>query len=268
MFYPGLEGKNVLAIGGNSNLGQHISRLFAQSGANVVIAAQDVDHAKKIADDINALHKGKVSVVDIDATSFPSVENAVAEVQKLGSLDIVYQGIAWDVFGSFLELDPAFWDKIYEVNLKSVMIMYRTVLPIMIAQRSGSIVTMGSVLGRVPAPTWEPVYGAMKAGVMHLARAIATDVAEYGVRVNVVAPGATPPVSPDALDKFSTYRNFMSDPAKMEAVGREFLSHIPLNRFGTPENVAHAVLYLASPVTGGFQTGQILGVDGGQFMPY
>jgi NAD(P)-dependent dehydrogenase (short-subunit alcohol dehydrogenase family) len=266
MYYPGLEGKNVLLIGGHSNLGQHVTKLFADSGANIVIGARDVARAEEVARESRKGNKGRIGVVEVEATSWESVENAVSKTRELGDLDVLYHGVAWDVLSHFMDLDPSLWDQIYERNFKTVLIAYRIALPIMAAQKSGCIVTMSSVMGRQPTPI-EPIYGALKCGLIHLAQTLALDFAKQGVRINVVAPGATPPKDLHEVSANSCFRGFMADMDQFRAVERDLAAGIPLGRVGSPENVAHAVLYLASPVTGGFQTGQVIGVDGGTWMP-
>ncbi len=266
MYYPGLEGKNVLLIGGHSNLGQHVTKLFAESGANIVIGARDTKKAEQVATEARRFNKGAVTVVEVDATDWDSVEHAVKKTQEFGELDVFYQGVGWDVLGHFLDLDPGLWDTIYERNFKSVLMAYKIVLPIMIAQRNGCFISMSSVMGRRPTPI-EPVYGALKCGLIHLAQTLALDVGEYGVRINVVAPGPTPPKALESVSANSTFHGFMADMDEFTAIEKSFAEQIPLRRTGDPENCAHAVLYLASPVTGGYQTGQVIGVDGGWWMP-
>jgi NAD(P)-dependent dehydrogenase (short-subunit alcohol dehydrogenase family) len=266
MYYPGLEGKNVLLIGGHSNLGQHITRLFAESGANVIIGARDLVKAEQVASETRPLSKGSVSVLEVDATNWGSLERAVKRTQELGSLDILYQGLGWSELSPFLELAPSKWDIFYERNFKSVMMAYKIGLPIMVAQRSGCFITMSSVLGRRPAPL-EPVYGALKCAVIHLAQSLALEVAQYGVRINVVAPGPTPPKDLSSVSANSVFRDFLENKSAFESALQQVASEIPLKRTGEPDNVAHAVLYLASPVTGAYQTGQVIGVDGGWWMP-
>jgi NAD(P)-dependent dehydrogenase (short-subunit alcohol dehydrogenase family) len=266
MYYPGLERKNVLLIGGHSNLGQHVTQLFAEAGANVVIGARDVTRAQEVATEARKFKKGEIVVAEVDATNWDSVKGAVERVLEFGSLDVVYHGFGWDVFGSFLELDPKHWDALYEINFRSVMIAYKIVLPIMVAQNGGSIVTMSSVMGRRPI-SFEPVYGALKCGLIHLAQTLAHDVGKYGVRINVVAPGPTPPRDLNSLSANSNFHDFMRHRDEFEVLGNRLSEEIPLRRLGEPENVAHTVLFLASPVTGAYQTGQVIGVDGGWYMP-
>ncbi len=153
-----------------------------------MIAARDTQRANQVAAEARKLNKGEVQVVETDATNRESLENAVQTARRMGDLDVLYNGVGWSVPGSFLDLDPALWDRLYDSNLRTVLLAYKTVLPIMIGQRGGCIITMSSVTGRRPSPLGA-VYGAMKCAVIHLAQAIALEVGQYGVRVNVVAPG-------------------------------------------------------------------------------
>jgi NAD(P)-dependent dehydrogenase (short-subunit alcohol dehydrogenase family) len=264
MYYPGLEGKNALLIAGHSNLGQHVTKLFAQSGANVVIGARDLERAQEVAAEARKLGKGEIIVLEVDAMSADSLARAVDSTRKLGAVDVFYQGVGWSNPGPFLQLDPAVWDKTYEINFRSALLGYKSVLPIMIEQRGGCCITLSSVMGRRPTPQGA-VYGAMKCALIHLSQALAIDVGQYGVRINVVAPGPTPPQDPSQVSASSNFRGM--DPDRLQSRLAAFAAEIPLGRVGKPEDVAHAVLFLASPVTGGYQTGQVIGVDGGWWMP-
>lgn len=266
MYYPGLEGKNVLLIGGHSNLGQHVTQLFAQAGANIVIGARDTARARQVADDARRHGNGRIEVVELEATNKDSVQKAVDKVREFGSFDVLYHGVGSGAQGPFLQVDPSLWDAMYENNLKSVMTALRVTLPTMVEQRGGSVILIGSVMGRRPS-TIQPVYGAFKSAVTHLAQAVALEVAPHGVRINVVAPGPTPPPESGAMSASSSFRGLMQDMERFKAVTKRVAEDIPMRRLGDPGNVAHAVLYLASPVTGGYQTGQVLGVDGGWWMP-
>lgn len=266
MYYPGLEGKNVLLIGGHSSIGQHVTKLFAQSGANIVIGARDLQRAEEVAAEARTLGKGAVSVLEVEATNWASLQRTVEETLKLGPLDVFYEGIGWGLLEHFLDLDPQFWDTIYERTFKCFMMAYKIVLPIMIRQRSGCFITLNSLTGRQPMPA-EPVHGAFKCGLIYLAQALARDVASYGVRINVVAPGATPAEDLGTVSRNSVFHGLMRDRDAFDSLMRTFAATVPMQRLGEPANVAHAVLYLASPVTGAYQTGQVIGVDGGAWMP-
>jgi len=264
MCYPGLQGKNVLLIAGHSNIGRHVTHLFARAGANVFIGARDMETAERVAGEARRLGNGIVDVITLDATDQKSLAQAVARVREHGSIDVCYHGVGWHVPGRFLDLDPGIWDALYEVNFKSVLLAYRLVLPIMVEQRSGCFITMSSVLGRRATAT-APIYGALKSALVHLAQCLALDVGQHGVRVNVVAPGPTPPTEAGMVSANSSFRGM--DPGELQTRLRKLTGEIPLGRTGEPADVAHAVLYLASPVTGGYQTGQVIGVDGGWWLP-
>src|SRR4051812_47623891 len=103
MYYPGLERKNVLLIGGHSNLGQHVTKLFAEAGANIVIGARDMRRAEEVAAEARKFKKGEVVVTEVDVTSWDSVESAVRKTREFGDLDVLYFGVGWDVLGHFLE---------------------------------------------------------------------------------------------------------------------------------------------------------------------
>jgi len=135
-------------------------------------------------------------------------------------------------------------------------------LPIMKAQGSGSFINMASVMGRAHALE-EPIYGALKSGVIHLAQTLAIEYGPYGVRLNVIAPGPTPPVDPERLTAGSPFHVFLEDQEMLTALKAKS----PLNRVGDPRDCAWTALYLASEVTARHLTGQIIGMDGGWFMP-
>ena len=264
MEYPGLEGKNVLLLAGHSNLGCRVTALFAQSGANVFIGARDTGRAEEVASRARKLDRGGAYVIRVDATDRDSLLRALEAVQRHGELDVCYHGVGWHVPGRFLDLSPDLWDRLYEINFKSVLLTYHAVLPLMVKQHHGCVITMSSVLARRATAT-APVYGALKCALIHLAQTLALDVAQYGVRINVVAPGPTPPLDASTVTENSSFRGM--DPIELRARLKHLTQEIPLRSLGEPDDVAHAVLYLSSPVTGRYLTGQVLGVDGGWWMP-
>ena len=265
----GLSGKNVLLFGGNATIGRPTSLAFAKEGANLVIASRDIVTSQKVADEAKKLGSEKAIVVKADATRWEDVEVAIKMTQReLGGIDICYHGVAWDMFGSFLDLDPQEWDRIIDVNFKSVLIALKIILPIMKEQRHGSFIVMSSVMGRRAAPL-EPVYGACKAGLIHLVHTLATELGPFGVRINVVAPGPTPPIDVNILSSGSGQKGFMTkDPEGTRRRREAWASTVPLRKLGNPYDSAYAVLFLASDVTGAHQTGQVIGVDGGWYMPH
>jgi NAD(P)-dependent dehydrogenase (short-subunit alcohol dehydrogenase family) len=264
----GLSGKNVLLFGGNATIGYATSLSFAKEGANLVIASRDVVASQKVADKAKKLGSKKAVAVKADATKWKDVEAAVKKTQEeLGGIDICYHGVAWDMFGSFFDLDPKEWDHIIDVNLKSVLIAFKIVLPIMKEQKHGCFIVMSSVMGRKASPL-EPVYGACKAALNNLVHTLAMELGPFGVRVNAVAPGPTPPTGPEMMSSGSGFKVFMQDKEAWQTLIEEWKSVMPLRKVGDPYDSAYAVLFLASDITGAHQTGQVIGVDGGWYMPH
>jgi len=265
----GLNGKNVLIVGGNSNIGRATSLAFAKEGANVAIAARDLEASQEVARTAGALGGGRAIAIKADATVFQEAEAAVKKtLEEFGHIDVLVHGTAWDIIGSFLDLDPKHYDKIIAVNFTSVLYYFPLVLPLMISRRSGNIVTMSSVMGRRGEPG-EPVYGACKAGVIILCQAIARDVGRYGIRVNSVAPGPTFPGQDDKLSADSVFNPSSSQyPASgnMDVMVEKIKTITPLGKVGKTSDAVSAVLFLASDITAGHVTGNVIGVDGGLYM--
>lgn len=262
-----LGGKNVILFGGHSNIGRPTSLAFAQEGANILIAARDIETAERVCKEAEKAGSPRAEYLKCDVTNWEDVEAVVKKARTYGSIDVVYHGVVWDTFASFEDLDPKLWDKIIDVNFKSVMIAYKLILPTMKEQRKGCFITMSSVMGRLNF-SLEWLYGACKAALIHMNRTLAQDYGPYGVRLNIVAPGPTPPPDPKNLSKNSPFLNLMKDSEQFEKISASLAAQTPLRRLGNPWDSAYAVLFLASDVTGGHQTGQVLGVDGGWYMPY
>lgn len=268
----GLNGKTVLIVGGNAAIGRPTSLAFVEEGANVAIAARDFDTSQKVADLANTLGGGHAIAIKADATKFEDVESAVKKtLKKFGQIDVLVHGAAYDKLGSFLELDRDLWEKIIAVNFTSVLNYFKVVLPIMIARKSGSIVTMSSVMGRRGDPD-EPVYGACKAAVIIFSQAIAKEVAHFGIRVNCVAPGPTLPTGADSVSADSIFKQFVTPSGELSGELEKLVKGLealtPLAKAGKPSDVVPAILFLASDVTAGHITGSVIGVDGGMYMPH
>jgi NAD(P)-dependent dehydrogenase (short-subunit alcohol dehydrogenase family) len=264
----GLVGKNVLLFGGNATIGRATALSFAKERANLVIAARDMTASENVVREAKRLGSKKAIAISTDATRWEDVEAAVKRMrEQFGKIDICYHGVAWDVVCSFFDLDPKEWDRIIEVNFKSVLIALKVVLPIMKEQGHGCFVVMGSVMGRKAAPL-EPVYGACKAGLINVVHTLAAELGPFGVRVNMVCPGPTPPTSLDTISTGSGFKVFFEDMEKFRERQQKRLPTIPLRKLGDPYDSAYAVLFLASEITGAHQTGQVLGVDGGWVMPH
>jgi len=264
----GLAGKTVIVTGGSSNIGRAISLAFAQEGSNVVIAARHVEDCRKVAGIANTSGSGRAIAVRADVTKFDDVEAMVKKtLDEFKKIDVLVNNVGWGKLGLFTELDRKWWDPIIAVNFIQILNCFKVVLPLMIEQKSGSIVSTSSVRGRIGGAT-EPIYAALKAGVINFSKSIAQQVARDGIRVNIVAPGLVVPTGPETVGGGSVWKlgptGFTMEEQK---ILMERVDHmVPMGKPGKPTDVAYAVLFLASDITAGHITGHIIGVDGGTYM--
>jgi 2-hydroxycyclohexanecarboxyl-CoA dehydrogenase len=191
--------------------------------------------------------------VRTDVTDLGSVEAMVALVrERFGRIDVLVNNAGWDEAGPFVESDPAGWDRIIRINLYGVLNVCRTVLPVMVEQRGGSIVNLGSDAGRVGS-SGEAVYSAAKGGIIAFTKTIARESARSGINVNVVCPGPT---------DTPLFASLGGDNPRL----RESLTKaIPFRRLAEPADIAAAVAFFASPEAA-YLTGQTVSVSGGLTM--
>lgn len=260
----GLAKKTAIVTGGGSNIGRGIVLRLAQEGANVAIADIDEKQATKVAAEANALKGGgKTIAVKADATSFESVSATVDKaIREFGQVDILVNNIGYDEMYFFVETKPAFWDKIIALNYKSTLNFTRAVLPLMTPRKSGRIVNIGSDAGRM-GEFKEAVYAGAKGAVIAFSKAVAREVARYGITVNIVCPGLVAPKAETTSDS-SMWKGQIATVFTAEAA-KNAVSLYPLRRLGTPEDIADAVAFMASD-RASFITGQTLSVSGGYTM--
>lgn len=244
-----LNGKTAIVTGGGSGIGRATAELFAREGARVVVADYRHDTGEATVRAIKAAG-GDALFVAVDVSDPPQVERMVqAALDAYGGIDILFNNAGMLAFGTVADTDPEVWNRVISVNLTGVYLCSRAVLPNMIARGGGSIVNTSSSTGAHDAKDNTAAYVASKGGVTLLTRAMAIDHAKNNVRVNAIAPGPTDtPMLRDNLPG-----------AMREAFARTF----PMGRLGKPEELAQAVLFLASDEAS-FVTGAILAVDGGQ----
>lgn len=245
-----LDGKVTLVTGAGGSIGRAIARAFVEQGASVVCGDVDEAAALQAAESADpTLERSAPATCDI--TSEASAQAAVATVlERFGRLDLLVNCAAAD--GDRLpviQLDPADWERTIAVNLTGSFLISRAVLPAMIERGSGVIIHLGSHFGRVGVPG-QAAYSTSKAGLIQLARVLAIESAPHGIRVNTLSPGAI------ASDRLT--RHYGTPEAVEEALAPKY----PLRRLGTPEEVAHAAVFLASDGCS-FMTGADLVVDGG-----
>jgi len=243
-----LQGRAALVTGGASGIGRASAERLVAAGARVVLFDRNRELADEAAD---ALGRHVATAIGGDVTDPADVEAAVAAaVGAWGAVDVVVNSAGTGAIGRFWELDPALWDFIVAVNLRGTFLVCAAAARWMVAaKRPGRIVNVASTNATVPTRGNAP-YCASKAGVMAFTQVAALDLAPHGVTVNAVAPGPT--------DTPLTAPFFTVPDAR-----REFLAHVPLGRLGRPEDIADAIVFLASDLAG-WVTGQLFYVDGGQ----
>ena len=242
-----LEGKVAVITGGSSGIGLATVRRFADEGARVVIGDLDEATGERIADEVGG------TFVRCDVTSKDEVDALFATAkERHGRIDIAFNnaGISPPEDDSILDTDLEAWRRVQEVNLTSVYLCCKAVLPYMLEQGSGSIINTASFVAVMGAATSQISYSASKGGVLSMTRELGVQFAREGVRVNALCPG---PVNTPLLKEL-----FAADP---ERAARR-LVHVPMGRFAEPEEMASAVLFLASDDSS-FMTASTFLVDGG-----
>ncbi len=247
-----LESRVALVTGAAMGIGQGIAMLFAQQGAKVLAADIDSEAGNRTAEEIRAAG-GQCIFHRTDVSVEPDVEAAVAAAQKeFGPVEVLANvaGIAHESPAHLLKL--ADWNRVLAVNLTSMFLCAKHVLPGMMAAKRGSIVNITSVQGLFGFPGY-PHYAASKGGIISLTRQLAREYARYGVRVNCIAPGTVEtPMNIKVLER-------VPNPVELR---RAWERMHPLGRIGQPIDIAWGALYLASDESS-WVTGQCLSIDGG-----
>jgi 3-oxoacyl-[acyl-carrier protein] reductase len=242
-----LNGSIALVTGAASGIGRASARLLAEAGASVVLADRDGDGVKALAQEIG----GRTAAYELDVTDRHAVDATFdAIVADIGVPDVLVNSAGIGACTAFWESDPDEFEYVLRVNLIGTFLAARAFTRrLLAAERPGAIVNVASTNAYIPA-TGLSAYCASKGGVLMFTRVAAMELGARGIRVNAVAPGST-------LTGMTTmaYTRPTVEPG--------FLRHTPMGRFGQPEDIAQAILYLASPLSA-WVTGHLLVVDGGQ----
>ena len=245
-----LEGKVALVTGAARGIGKAIALKYAQEGANVAFTDLVIDENGENTKKEIESYGVKALAIASNAASFEEAHAAVEQVVKeFGRLDILVNNAGITKDGLMMRMSEAQWDAVIAVNLKSAFNFVHAVTPVMMRQRTGSIINMSSVVG-VHGNAGQCNYSASKAGMIGLAKSIAQELGSRGIRANAVAPGFIITEMTNQLP---------------EEVKQGWAQKIPLRRGGTPEDIANVCVFLGSELSS-YVTGQVISVCGGMQM--
>ncbi|MCB1479306.1 MAG: SDR family oxidoreductase [Rhodobiaceae bacterium] len=237
--------KTAIVTGAARGIGLATAKLFLAEGWNVAMIDINADTLRKAHATLPA---DKTLAIEADVADPDQVADAVKRSHdRFGRIDALVNNAGIAIFGPILETSFADWSRIMAVNLFGPFLMVQAAAPLMAENGGGAVVNIGSISGRL-ASTLRVAYGTSKAGLAHLSRQQAVELGELGIRVNTVAPG---PVDTAMAKKVHS--------AEIRA---DYHDAIPLNRYGTEEEIAEVIVFLCSPKAS-YLTGQMISVDGG-----
>jgi len=242
-----LEGKTAIVTGAARGIGKAIAIKFAQEGANVAFTDLAIDENAKATESEIAALGVKVKAYASNAANFEDTHRVVEEIAKdFGRIDILVNNAGITRDGLMMRMSEQQWDMVININLKSAFNFIHAITPIMMKQKSGSIINMSSVVG-VSGNAGQANYSASKAGMIGLAKSVAAEMGSRGIRANAIAPGFI----------ITEMTGQLSD-----EVRASWNERIPLRRGGTPEDVANVCVFLGSDLSS-YVSGQVIHCDGG-----
>ena len=250
-----LRGKTALVTGGGRGIGRAIALGLAQEGAQVAVLDILSGNAAAVVREIEATGV-KALALPADLTKRVQVDRAIADtLAQFGQIDVLVNNAGWDRMEMFLDSEEETWDKIIAINFKGMLYVCKAALPSMVARGQGKVISIASDAGRAGS-TGEAVYAGTKGAIIAFSKTLAREMARHKITVNVVCPGLT---------ETPLLQGIREQSPKTEKVIEAVTRAIPLGRVGQPEDIAGAVVYLASPAAD-FVTGQTLSVSGGLTM--
>jgi 3-oxoacyl-[acyl-carrier protein] reductase len=244
-----LDGQIALVTGAGRGIGRAIALKFAQEGADVAVCARTAAQIESVAQEIQAMGRRAIAR-PVSVASVQDVQATVEEILKAWEkIDVVVNNAGVTRDALLLRLSPQMWDEVLDVNLTGTFNVTKAVARAMLKQKSGRIINVTSVIGQI-GNVGQANYAASKGGIIAFTKSVAKEFASRGITVNAVAPGfITTDMTSDLDEKYK----------------EQVMQTIPLQRMGTPEEVAEVVLFLASPAAR-YMTGQVVNVDGGMVM--
>ena len=242
-----LEGKTAIITGGSRGIGKAIVEIFVKQGANVAFTYSSSSDAAKAIENKLSTNSIKVKSYKSDASNFEEAQVLAASVlEEFGSIDILINNAGITKDNLLMRMSEEDFDRVIQVNLKSVFNMTKAVQRTMLKQRKGSIINMSSVIG-VKGNAGQSNYAASKAGIIGFTKSMAIELGSRNIRSNAIAPGFIVTEMTNELG---------------EETIKQYFQAIPIKRGGTPEEIANACVFLGSDMSS-YITGQVLNVDGG-----
>lgn len=241
--------KVAVVTGASRGIGRCTALALAAQGADLVVAARSLQPLQELVAEIEAMGRKALAVTGDAAVTEDADKLIAAAVAKFGKVDILVNNAGITRDGLLLRMKDEDWDAVLDTNLKGAFVLSRAAAKLMSKQRSGRIINISSVVGEMGNPG-QANYCASKAGLIGLTKSVARELARRGVTVNAITPGF---IETDMTNELS------------EKARQDLTAQIPLGRLGQAEDIAQAVVYLAS-AQAGYITGQVLGVNGGMYM--
>ena len=243
------KGQVGIVTGGTRGIGKSIAEELAKCGVNTIVAGRNIEAAEEVANSLKQ-YGVKTMGLKLDVSDAKNVEQTFEIIHRdFQRIDVLINNAGITKDGLLMRMGEEAWDTVLDINLKGVFLCSREAIKYMVGQRYGRIINITSVAAFMGNPG-QANYSASKAGIMGFTKTVAREYASRGITVNAVAPGFITTAMTDVLP---------------ERVKEEMKKLIPIGTFGTVEDVAHAVIFLASPDSG-YITGQVIHVNGGMYM--
>lgn len=247
-----LKNKVAIITGGGTGIGRATSILLAKEGANVIIVGRRIDKLKEVVDKVGA-ENIKIDHIVADVSKEEDCRNVVNQaIGRFGRIDILFNNAGVLHKATTHQTTTEQWVETFDINVKSVYLMSKYVIKEMLKRNYGVIINNSSILGIKASPGFA-AYNSSKGAVNQLTRSMALEYADKNIRVNAICPGTI--YTPLVYDMFEQWGD-------IEAAEKKYISVHPINRLGTPDEIAHSVLFLCDDKVS-FMTGAMLSIDGG-----